>query len=165
MAALDFSDDEIGDLPAELTALALEYSLDPAANDTLELDGFGVDLWCLDDVDELGRTVTGPEGVGQALYRRFKTRRGGLLDDEDYGFDLQELLSKGMTREQLAAIPGQIRAECLKDERIESATVTTRLLAPETLEVTIRAVTGLGPFSLVLSASAAAIALVLLEAA
>lgn len=113
---------------------------------------FGRDLWCLDDLDP-GRTVTGALLVAQAAYRRITTPRGAVIDAPNYGFDVRALLGKGLTPAQLAAIPGQVRGEILKDERVDSCSITaTYTGGPNgTLTLSIDGETAAGPFNLVLA--------------
>lgn len=118
---------------------------------------FGVDLDCLDDLTEGMREIAGAAVVAQDCYRRLITPRGQLLDEPDYGFDLAELLSRWMTPEQVAAIPGLVRAELSKDERIDSVTVSAVATSEGTVRLTIKATTGAGPFVLGVDASPSAV--------
>src|SRR5258708_5265369 len=88
------------------------------------LDIFGVDIDWGDDLNPTGRLVRGTELLAQAVHHRLRTPRGACLDAPDDGLDLAEYLSNGMTPAQLAAIPGEIRSELLKDERFQDADVT-----------------------------------------
>lgn len=88
--------------------------------------GFGTDTACYDAL-QTGRLVTGPELVAQALFRRFITARGTLVDGADgevYGLDLQDFIGQIGPRSALDVLPDVIRAECLKDDRVESAEIT-----------------------------------------
>lgn len=135
---------------------------DPATAAAAPTDttGFGIDLDCSDDLREDMALATGARMLAQAIYRRLTTPRGAVLDAPDYGLDVRAFLSRGMTAAELAAIPGQIRSEVTKDERIEDADVHARMTAPDTLELTIRCSTAAGPFELVISVTAAAAILV-----
>jgi phage baseplate assembly protein W len=125
---------------------------------------YGWDISCLDDLDDVGRLVTGAELIRQAIYRRLTTPRGGVIDAPDYGYDLSALLSRGMTSADIAAVPGKVRGEILKDERVEAVDVVATMRDPATMHLTIRATTGAGPFELVLDVTAAAAKLSKLEA-
>lgn len=116
---------------------------------------FGRDLSCSDDCRLDMGEVTDLALLAEAVVRRLTTPRGMLLGDPDYGLDLRLFLSRGMTRVQREAIPGLIRQEILKDERIARVDVTIKQLTGEVLDLLIRCDTGLGPFSLELSVSAA----------
>ncbi|AKT38249.1 hypothetical protein [Chondromyces crocatus] len=121
--------------------------------------GFGVDLDCAEDLDPLMGTVTGLQVVAQAIYRRLSTPRGMVLDAPDYGFDLRSLLHKGMSPAEQAALPGLVRAEVLKEERIQSATVQILDFTSDAFRLSIRCVTAEGPFLMTLHVSAAAVLL------
>ncbi|MGK4001098.1 baseplate J/gp47 family protein [Sorangium sp. So ce1036] len=97
--------------------------------------GFGVDFDCADDLTELLELASGPKALAQAVYRRLTTPRAALLDAPDYGYDLRELLCRGMTSADLAAIPGIIRSEVTKDERIFDVTTRVSQPAADTLEL------------------------------
>jgi hypothetical protein len=101
-----------------------------------------------------GRFVSGARLVAESAYRRLSTPRGSLRGGEeeaDFGFDLTELIGSATTATDAAALPGRIEAELLKDERIESVTVTVANVSAGVgteLEVTIEAETSVGPFTL-----------------
>lgn len=122
-------------------------------------EDFGVDLDCTDDLDPMFGLVSGLRVVAQAVYRRLSTPRGMLIDAPDYGFDVRSLLHRGMTPEERAAIPGMIRAEVVKDERIQSAEVQLTDVLPESFRLVVRCQTAEGPFRLTLHVSAAAVLL------
>ena len=66
--------------------------------------------------------------VAQAAYRRLTTPRGTLQggDEESaYGLDLTEYIGAVGTVIALAALPGVVRAELLKDDRIASVDLST----------------------------------------
>ncbi len=85
--------------------------------------GWGTDLSCVTDVTERMSEVdpAKPTAVGQAVVRRYITPRGGLIDDANYGFDLRGYVNHGTTQETITQLSGQIRAEAVKDERVEDA--------------------------------------------
>lgn len=105
------------------------------------------------------RLVSGLPLVAQAVYRRLITPRGMVIDAPDYGYDLRSLLHKGQTPIQRAAIPGLIRSEVLKDERIATVEVEVTTFTHDMIGVAIRCETAEGPFELVLNISAAAVKL------
>lgn len=98
--------------------------------------GYGVDVWATDSV-VTGRLVSGPLLVGQALYRRFITPRGTLRsadeanDSEEsaYGFDLAEYVGAVGYVTAVQAIPGIMRSEASKDDRVVDVDVTAALTA------------------------------------
>lgn len=122
-------------------------------------EGFGVDLACADDLDPMMSNVSGLRLLAEAVYRRLSTPRGMVLDAPDYGFDVRSLLHKGMTAAERAAIPGLVRAEVLKDERIERAEAELRDVTPDSFRLSLRCFTAEGPFRMTLHVSAAAVVL------
>jgi hypothetical protein len=87
---------------------------------------YGTDLACVLDVtptlDEVDPQST--VAIGEALVRRLITPRGRVLDDGTYGFDLRGQLNHGVTQPGLTRLQSSIRVECLKDDRIDDATVS-----------------------------------------
>jgi hypothetical protein len=79
---------------------------------------FGEDLWCINDLTEEGRTVTGIDVLWQALLRRWTTVRGRLIDDDDYGTDLREFINEDVDALTLVRIRSEACAEAEKDERV-----------------------------------------------
>lgn len=117
----------------------------------------GKDISCTTSI-RTGRYVTGPRLVAEAIYRRLTTPRGMLRGGEEeanYGLDLTDLIGSVSTRADAAALPGRIRSEIEKDERIIDANVTvveTTEGVGKSFLVTIVAETNDGPFTLGLSA-------------
>lgn len=89
---------------------------------TVTATPYGQDTSCTDRLRP-GRIVSGATLLGEAAYRRLTTRRGTLLDDPTYGLPLLDLLSADVDPELAATYPGQVRAELLKDPRLEAVTV------------------------------------------
>lgn len=75
------------------------------------------------DLDEYFRLVSGADAVLHALVKRLVTPYGGLLDEEDYGFDLRGLVNGSSSQREMNAAVAQIEAQCLQDERVSDATV------------------------------------------
>jgi len=87
---------------------------------------YGTDVSCTDGL-QTGVLVSGNRLLAQALYRRLITPRGMLRGGEkeaDYGIDLVGLIGNINYPGMLAALPGQIRSECLKDERVSDVSAT-----------------------------------------
>lgn len=130
---------------------------------------YGYDVSCMTGL-RTGRMVSGVRLVAEAVYRRLTTPRGTLLGGEDeanYGLDLAGMLGSAVTPGAIAALPGRIENELLKDERIESVTVevtSTQAGPAVSWSVTASAVTGLGPFTLVLGVEGVSARLLKLEA-
>jgi phage baseplate assembly protein W len=117
---------------------ALGAPADRVAPDTL---GYGTDLSCVSDVTPQLDEVD-PEsvlGIGQAIARRLTTARGQLLDDANYGTDLRGYLNNAMTTAALRDMASQVRAECLKDDRVVDADVTRQdySIATRSLELEV----------------------------
>jgi hypothetical protein len=119
---------------------------------------FGRDLSCTTSILTT-RYSTGPRLVAEAIFRRFITPRGSLQggeDEQNYGLDLANLIGSVSTPSAVASLPGQIEAECIKDERVISATatVTSTTSGPSTAwNIQINGKTGAGPFALVIGVS------------
>jgi hypothetical protein len=125
---------------------------------------FGRDVSCTDSI-KTGRFVTGARLVGEACYRRLTTPRGMLRggeSEQNYGLDLTALVGGTNPKSTAASLPGRIRGELLKDERVESVTVDVLTVTSGALvsfDITISVVTGAGPFTLQLLASAVTVEL------
>lgn len=132
-------------------------------------DGFGRDISCLDTL-RTGRFSSGVRLVAEACYRRLITPRGELRggdEDGNYGLDLTAFVGAPNPASVAASLPGRIRSELSKDERVETvnATVTTSTNGPATtFLVAIDVTTSAGPFTLTLEASDVTIELLGLEA-
>lgn len=129
---------------------------------------FGKDTSCTDELRP-GQLVTGKRLLAEAIYRRLTTPRGTLLGGEeeaDYGIDLLDLVGSASSKSDLAALPGRIQNELLKDPRIDSvsALVTSSSFGPS-LSVTIEidVISSEGPFDLQLSVNEVSVELLRLE--
>lgn len=91
------------------------------------MTAFGLDLVCGADLDPNGRELAEDsiESVVQEILHRLDMRRGTLVhDDPTAGFPLASMSSRELTPADQAAIPAQVRAECLKaSPRLASVTV------------------------------------------
>lgn len=101
--------------------------------------GWGSDLSCMDDLTEDCAELDGFDAkiVAQSVYRRITTPRGSLLDDPDYGVDVMQFLSSGMTTKELRAIEGQLHGEIAKDDRVD-AVVCSAIFTQSTRSLEIR---------------------------
>jgi hypothetical protein len=120
--------------------------------------GFGSDLSCVDDITSDAAELSGsdPLLVAQAAYRRLITARGALPDDADYGLDVRGMFGKALTRQAQIEIPGRVRAELEKDDRIVPETLQITItptggLAHADFDLDVQGETALGPFSLTLA--------------
>lgn len=124
----------------------------------------GRDTSCTDEI-KTGRFVTGARLVAQAAYRRITTPRGSLRGGEEeanYGIDITALCGRTNPKATAAALPGRIRNELAKDQRIGAMTIdvlVTTVGASTSFQVTISAATAEGPFELVLLASSVSVEL------
>jgi hypothetical protein len=87
---------------------------------------YGQDIWCAGHL-VTGRLDRGPGLVARAIYRRLITARGTLRGGDEeaaYGLDLAEYVGAVGYETALAALPGLVRAECLKDDRISDVAVS-----------------------------------------
>jgi hypothetical protein len=113
---------------------------------------FGTCWGCLNDVTQPAVMVSGNLVVAQAIFRRWTTPRGRLIDDPNYGYDLTQFLSSGLTQGQLAVIASNAQAEAKKDERVVRCPVSITLIGG-VFAVSGNVFTASGPFQLVVSVS------------
>ncbi|MGB0890535.1 MAG: hypothetical protein ACPGWS_09650, partial [Solirubrobacterales bacterium] len=91
------------------------------------MSGLGVDVSTFSDdgstadLDPSFKLISGTRAVLEAVARRLITRRGTLLEDPEYGFDLRAYQSAKINSVREAAILAGARAEALKDERVTAA--------------------------------------------
>jgi phage baseplate assembly protein W len=127
---------------------------------------FGSDLSCADDVTLTFDTVAGddPMAVAQSAYRRLRTAIGELLDDPDYGCDIDAYLQRGLTPQTLQQLKTDIQAELLTDDRI--ATVDCQITPTDGANfiLTILCTSAQGPFSLTFDLTDAQAALSAIQA-
>lgn len=113
----------------------------------------GADLACVSDLPDTMSMVSGRRALGEAIARRLQTPRGRLINYPNYGFDLTGELNDDLSPADFARIQSGVEQECIKDERVQSATCTLTFTAG-TLTAVIVLVDGAGPFTLVLAATA-----------
>ncbi len=121
------------------------------ANDT----NFGKDMSCTTGL-RTSRYVRGVSLVGESYFRRLSTPRGTLRGGEaeqNFGLDLTTKIGTTASPAALAALPGEIASELMKDER--SLSIDADIVESRTTDgvgkkwvVTVRAQTTEGPFSL-----------------
>ncbi len=121
---------------------------------------YGFDLSCVDDLDPMFPSVSGRTVLVQAIARRLTTSRGGLFYDPDYGLDIRDWLSEGLTPGKVLELEIAIAAQCRRDQRVESAHATCVLdLITLIMTVSVELTDALGPFSFVMNVSAATVTL------
>ena len=104
------------------------------------------------DCDPTGRMATGRDVLSQRLINRQTTPLGSVIDSPNDCFDVSDWLSANMTDGQVAQLPGQIHTELLKDQEVQSLTVTVNYNpATSTLILTENIISGYGPFSLTIT--------------
>jgi len=130
---------------------------------------FGRDIWC-DSSLRTGRMASGVTLVAQNALHRLTTPRGTLRGGEDeanYGIDLEAEIGKVASDSEVERLKGLVRAELLKDERIDSVEVSitrTSLGASTEYAIAITGYTADGPFDLVLGSDGVTLAPLKLEA-
>lgn len=126
----------------------------PASSD------YGSDLSCATDLTANAAELAGddPRIVAESDVRRLTTDSGSLIDDPEFGWNLDQLIQRPMTPAEIATIPGQVRAELLKDERHESLDVWVTGQTTSNLLVRVRGTTAKGPFRLVMAVTDAGVA-------
>ena len=118
-----------------------------------EQQDYGLDLSCIEDLDPAMVQVSGRQLLAEALARRLQTARGTLIDDPNYGYDVTALLNDDVDTKTIAQIAGKIDAEFKKDQRVLSSQ-TTVTYSNFALLITSSIRDAVGPFPLVLAASA-----------
>lgn len=119
---------------------------------------YGRDTSCTNTL-RTGRYATGARLVAEAAYRRLITPRGSLRgseEEQNYGLDLMDLVGSVSTKADAASLPGRIRSELTKDERITSLDVEVlRIVDGPSVayQITIDGKCDAGPFNLTLKAS------------
>lgn len=114
----------------------------------------GIDLSCTSGLDATFQLVTGARVVSEAIVRRLTTKRGTLFYAPDYGSDVRDLLLAKMDQRRLDAARATIKAEVLKDERVESATVSLSFNPrEERLSIRVEGAIAEGPFAFTLDAT------------
>lgn len=86
---------------------------------------YGLDTWC-DSSLQPGRLVTGIQLVGQALFRRLITPRGTLQGgdaESAYGLEVASYVGEVGVATAVNALPGLVRAELMKDDRVSDVVV------------------------------------------
>jgi phage baseplate assembly protein W len=99
------------------------------------------------------RAVAGRQMLAQALWRRWITTRGDLLDDPDYGTNLVDYINEDIDVGTVSKIVAAAVAEAMKDERVVKVKGTGRFDETErgTLYLEFTIFDGDGPFTLTLA--------------
>lgn len=105
------------------------------------------------DLSSPSYMASGLQAVAEAILRRWTTTQEELIDDSDYGENVNDMINDDLGPSDLAYKAQKLANEAQKDERVKSAKVTLQLLATGELLVSGSFTTASGPFSLVLSVS------------
>jgi len=124
---------------------------------------FGLDISCIDDFADDGRSVTGRRLLAEAVCRRYNTPRGQLIDDPNYGYFLPDFINADVTTEDIGELQAGAAQEAEKDERVDSATADAVLEADGTLTLTVTLDDGDGPFQFVASVTDVTVELLTVE--
>ena len=92
--------------------------------------------------------------VAEAVLRRWTCSQGQLIDDPNYGYNLNDLISDDLSPDDLVYAQQQAADQAQGDERVMSATVNLDLSVDGVCRVDAVIVTAQGPFKLVASVSA-----------
>lgn len=88
--------------------------------------GYGSDIWFGENGLVPGKLARGVRAVAQWQHRCLTTRRGTLRGGQEelaWGYDLSDLIGAVGYPAALAAIPGIVRSQLSKDERVSSVDV------------------------------------------
>ena len=117
--------------------------------------GCGIDLSCVDDLDENMREVdpASPEGIMQSVIRFLTTDRDSIPDAPGRGWNLRRLLNRAYTAAELEAQEGLAAQEVEQDDRIAASTVVLEINVPmRSVKARVRIVPrapGLVPFDFI----------------
>jgi len=120
---------------------------------TTTSDPLGVDIVATLDLDPTFRLCFGQENLANACIRRLNSEDGCLAEiggDPEYGYDIRAQLNNESTDPHaLGSINAQVRAELLKDPRIQDAAPQAIAVAGQGTTIPIRLQTADGPFAFV----------------
>lgn len=130
--------------------------------DLTNIDGT-VDIWN-DGNDFLADMppVSGRLALAQRLARRLTTPRGKLTFWPNFGTDLRVYLLSNITPDKIASAA---QAECLKDEQVDSCSVTVNMVASARIALSIEVTDNDGPWTFTLTIDQAAATLIQLQTA
>ncbi len=115
----------------------------------------GTDIMCLHGLGKVFVLASGRKNLALAIARRYRTRRGGLFYDPNYGYPLTLLLSAELTDGAVQAIGPSLAQEALKDERVLACEVDFQYdRTTKTATIRCSLTDADGPFVLILKANA-----------
>lgn len=107
--------------------------------------------------------ATGFRVVGEAIARRWTTTQGQLIDDPNYGTNINDSIGDDLSDTDIQELQAALSNEAQKDARVLNCKVTLTLGTDGTLTVTGQVTTADGPFQLVLSVGSVTPAILLVE--
>ena len=116
---------------------------------------FGDDIDCgPDGLSPTFELVSERDALVQAILHRFQTQRGSLIDDKDYGLEVQAWVGKRVDTTQLWAWQQALEGEARKDQRVLSARARLTFdTISQLLSFTLAVETAEGPFTLTVAVS------------
>src|SRR5271165_4957596 len=115
------------------------------------------------DLSSPSYMATGNLCVAEAILRRWTTGPGELVDDPNYGYNLNDLISDDLSPSDLMRAGQRAGAEAQKDERVLKCVATVTLTVAGVLTVGATVVTAKGPFQFVVNVSAVSVNLLLVN--
>jgi hypothetical protein len=101
--------------------------------------------------------------VAESILRRWTTSPGELVDDPNYGYNLNNLISDDLSSSDLMRAGQRAGAEAQKDERVLRCIATVTLTVAGVLTVGATVTTAQGPFRFVVTVSAVTVNLLLVN--
>jgi hypothetical protein len=103
----------------------------------------GTDIGGVFDLDATLSTVSGRTALAQAILRRLSNRRGSLIGNSSYGYDLLGLIG---STEPASVVEQRTLEQVLLEEEVQDARVGVTTDDVGGIEVAIDVVDGEGPF-------------------
>lgn len=120
---------------------------------------FGIELSCTTDIAADSRMVSGFRVVAEAVFRRWTTPRGRLINYPNYGYDVTQHVNQDMSARDINEMCANLAAEAKKEQRVTGAAVVAVLGSDGVLTVTGTIDTAQGPFTMTVAASAVSVQL------
>ena len=116
---------------------------------------YGVDIYCLDDLDPGFALITGRQVLAQDIYHGWTTQKGTLVYDADWGEDVSLLLSEVMSPQTIASWQGRLAAQAERDDRVQTAAAAISFNEATQTATIVGQITPLvgGPFKMVMQVS------------
>lgn len=112
------------------------------------------------NLDPLATLIEGERVVLEDIACRLQTPRGFYRRWPDYGYDLTAQVGRRVSTVGLVRLKAAIATECIKDERVRSATVSAiEAVSAGVWHVSIQLILATGPFTLVLSVDKVTVAI------